>query len=182
MKKTEQKKTIFAKPTEPMRWVPSDECRYVDTIDPANTAGLARLREIMEEAKQDKIILLSSSASDLLELLCDLVADSPNADNAVEILRPLAKIMAGGLIKDSKGRHLGGDTMAKRAEAHTKILKDVVVSILKNPATFDWSNPKIAKWLMEPQRAFHKFNGIERGLQTMTDRVKEIREEYKAAN
>lgn len=83
-----------------------------------------------------------------------------------------------------KGQHLkGGNTMAKRAEDHEKNLTDAVLQILKNPATSDWSNPKIARWLI--QKGFHKSDGkkpIELSEQTMTDRVRAIRDKYKAGN
>lgn len=185
MKNKPNNKLVFAKPTEPMRRIPTDKDRsWPEYVDPKHEKiradGWIRLREILENAKQDERIAASSGAADFLELVCELAADSLKHEDAMQVLRPLANALAGTLLESNEGRHKGGATMAAKKSEHIVTLENAVLPLLKNPATSDWSNPQIAKWLTE--KGFHKHCGIELGLQTMTGRVSEIRKKYKAEN
>jgi len=146
-----------------------------------NADGWIGLCEILKKAKTDKRVVSSVPASEFLEVMSILAEDALTSTNAIKALRQLAPAIAGDQLRDNTGRHEGGATMAQRKEEHVKILTPSVTDILKNPATSGWSDPAIARWLMEPQRALHKFKKIELSEQTMIDRVAAIREMYKTA-
>lgn len=187
-KKKTVAKTVFARPTEPMRWVPADEERPFP-VDPAHdkaiVAGWSRLCEILNEAMQDKRIagavgLGAGGPQDFLELMLDLaeIAQSNSASDSVQALKPLTKSMAADQLRAHSGHKQGGKTMAARKNRHQESLKNDVEAILRNPKTSGWSNPDIARWLMKPERARHESEGTALGEQTMTNRVKKIREEF----
>lgn len=147
-----------------------------------NADGWLRLCEVLEKAKADKRIQSSPGALEFLGVVREIAADSFTCDEAIQAFRPLAPILAGDQLRDNSGRIRGGETMKHRKENHTQLLTDAVEAILKNPATSDWSDPDIARWLMKPERAFHERKGkTPLGLKTMTTRVKEIRAAYKAS-
>lgn len=187
MKAKPSSKTIFAKPTEPMRRIPADKDRsWPDYIDPKHdktkTDGWLRLCEVLKDAMSDERIRSSVGASDFLEVVYELAADAFTADDAMQALKPIRAILAGDLLKDNSGGIDGGETMKRLKEAHTNDLRAAVTDILKNPKTSDWSDPEIARWLMKPERAYHERKGkTPLGLKTMTTRVKEIRADYKAS-
>jgi hypothetical protein len=153
--------------------------------------GWLRLSDILSDAKDDERVLSSPGASAFLgvvkqiTLMTCMQLVNGNVENdafvGVKAFRPLAADLAGYQLRDNSGRIKGGETMKLRKVAHTKLLTDAVEDILKNPATSDWRDPEIARWLMEAPRAFHSFNGRELTEKTMTARVKEIREIYKAS-
>lgn len=153
-----------------------------------NADGCIRLCEILKEAKADKRIAASGVASKILEIFYETAADALTTSNASQALKPLHSALTAEQLADNTGRHNGGKTMAKRAEDHEKTLTDAVLQILKNPATSDWSNPEIARWLIQKGFAItscrrrHKSDGkkpTELSEQTMTDRVEAIRDKYK---
>lgn len=145
-----------------------------------NYIGWSRLFYILEDALDDKEILSSVAATNFLNIMRELVADSFTYGDVIQAFRPIAPKLAGDLLRDNSGRIKGGERMKQRAAEHTELLKVAVVAILKNPATSDWRDPDIARWLMEPERA-HKFNPKPLTEKTMTTRVKKIRADYKAS-
>lgn len=83
---------------------------------------------------------------------------------------------------NDEGRQSGGNTMKARSVAYQNFIKDFVVGILKNPATFDWRDGRIVKELMDPKNKYHEFKGVSIGERQMRNHVKNIRENYKANN
>lgn len=101
--------------TPPMRFVPKDKDRpwpeYVDPIhEKAKADGWNRLREILDEAMQDKTIAASSGAADFLELMHGIVADPSTltAESSVTPLLPVSKELSKELVaklrKEIRGR------------------------------------------------------------------------------
>jgi hypothetical protein len=151
-----------------------------------NADGWRRLCEILENDMTDKRILSSPGASEVVGLFHEIAADSWTCGDAIQALRVLAPILAGDQLRDNTGRHNGGKSMKQIKEAHIEHLTQPVIDILKNPKTSDWGDPEIARWLMKPERALHKFKDKklkdkELTVKTMTNRVKEIRAAYKAS-
>ena len=167
------------------------ETEAVEKMLPWNVMGISRetfttlqeiaaYLEIFEDA--EATVLMELAQGDDSDALSKHIENNPVSPECIIKLVKLAKSVADKYTKglNNEGRIKGGETTKKRADEHKETLKDAVVSILKNPATSDWSNPRIARFLMEPTRAFHKSKGKSPlGEQTMTDRVKKIREEYK---
>lgn len=161
------------------KWIP---LATRNVIDNPNCKAWLRLFVILDEAMRDSEILSSRAASQFLEVMRELAADSFTCDEAIQAFRPLAPILAGDQLRDNTGRIKGGDTMERLKEAHIEILKQPVIDILRNPKTFDWTDPEIARWLMKPERAYHERKGKPPlGLKTMTTRVAKIRADYKAS-
>lgn len=157
----------------------SIEKRFKDNPD---FSAWLRLYVILDDAMSDKVILTSRAATKFLEVVRELAADSYTCNDAIQALRPLGPVLAGDQLRDNTGRIKGGDTMKQLKAAHTKHLTTAVVDILKNPKTSDWKDPDIARWLMEPGKAYHERKGkTPLGHKTMTTRVKEIRAAYKAS-
>jgi hypothetical protein len=151
--------------------------------------GWMRLNDLLIEALQDKRVQSSAGAIEFA-LDCQQLAQNGvmrtvfygDDVDAIDVFKALMPDIAADQLGPHKGWIEGGETMKRLKAAHTKHLTTAVVDILKNPKTSDWKDPDIARWLMEPGKAYHERKGkTPLGLKTMTNRVKEIRAAYKAS-
>ena len=100
---------------------------------------------------------------------------SENADFLRAIARAATKKYSKGLTDE--GRRRGGTVTKQRSEEHKSHIKKAVEDIFKHKESFDWSDRKIALWLI--QKGLSQYEGASLGERQMINYVKEIRQAYK---
>lgn len=131
----------------------------------------------------EAVMLMELIEGDDPNALEDHIDNNPvSAKCIIKLVRLAASIKKSELTAglDDGGRLKGGEVTKARKDAHKEHITKAVEDILSNRQTFDWVDSRIAKFLMDPARAFHNFKGVEIGQRQMTRYIKAIREDYKS--